>query len=263
MKTGKELTIPAKPTELCKVCGNYAWRWLDYPNPGKWVCGYCFRIDGLKEQMGLGCLDPELYEVLLALTKRGFYTCSSCAGHCEGARGGISFAMGQKIKGRNREDLLWILQKYGLKDIELETKGKYTTGVSFAAIPGSQYGNDLYDKHWEDFDFSFSVPPRPDKCPTCGSPDLWIQGEPYDDTDTLEWMCKACQPLPFNSDRALLSPEIAKRREALPTLKLWEVEDQKTGKAFLIRAKKEKNIYKRLGMSQDDVYFKFFIKRVK
>ncbi len=251
MTTSKETTIPAKPMELCKGCGYYAWRWRDYPPPGKWVCDYCFRIDGIKEQMELGCLDPELYDVLLALTRRGFYTCSSCAGHRKGACGGISFCR-QEIKGRDMEDLLWILQRYGLKDIELKTEGRYTTGVSFAAIEGSQYdrlidNSDRGPEDWDDVDYCHSIPPRPEKCPACGESVLWLQGEPYNIEDTMEWMCKQCQPKPFNAGMACMTPEIAKRRKELPKLKLWEVEDEGKKMPFRIRAENESSIYEQLG----------------
>lgn len=228
------------------------------------------RVNRIKEEMEADRLDPELYNILIDLNSKGYPTCSNCAGHTrgDGAQGSISFATCKMSKAEYHivaEGILYLLQSYGLKDIQLSKFKRNSNGpkieATFAPV-GNQYGL-LYDTHWEDFDFSFHVPPRPDKCPTCGDSDLWLHGDPYDDEDTLEWMCKACQPLPFNSDRAFLTPEIAKRREELPALKLWEVEDQETSKAFPIRAKNEHNIYRRLGMSQDDVFLKFFIKRVK
>ena len=227
-----------------------------------------WRVSLIKEYEELGIIDYGLYDVLIALNKRGFSTCSSCAGHTRGERGSISFARYQEIKGRNLEDLLWILQRYGLKDIELKTKGKYTLAVSFVAIEGSQYRRYTDDMPLsEDTDYRDSVPPRPESCPTCGKSDFWLQGEMYDIDDTLEWMCKNCQPLSFdNNNRAFVTPEIAKRRADLPKLKVWEVEDTKAGKTFLVGAKNEFNIYLYLGCVPGDDdwdYFRFNIKRVK
>lgn len=218
-----------------------------------------WRLGVLKEQLENGCLDPELYDILVALNNNGYFTASSCAGHTRGStsRGSISFAGPRIFKGWQEEILLWLLQSHELKDIKLEVgKNGYTT-ARFASI-GSQYGNNLYDNPSEEDDYYSHVPPRPEKCETCGKSDFWLQGDPYDYKDTLEWMCKQCQPLLFNSDRACLTPEIAKRREELPKLKLWEVEDWETGKTFPMRAKNEHNIYKRLAAPAD-----VFIKRVK
>lgn len=227
------------------------------------------RVDRVKEEMETGRLDPELYDILIDLNKKGYFTASSCAGHSrgDGARGSIAFATREMYKAEyhiKAEGILYLLQSYSLNDIQLSKfrrrSGGPGTVATFEPI-GSQYGNGLYDTDWQDSDYCFDVPPRPDKCPNCGSSDLWIHGELYDIEDTLEWMCKHCQPLPFNSDRACLTPEISKRREELPKLKLWEVEDQGTGKTFQVRAKNQHNIYKRLGVSPYDC--EVFIRRVK
>lgn len=219
--------------------------------------------DQVKEAMEADCLDPELYDILIDLNTGGYFTFDSCAGHNrgDGARGNIWFA-GPALRKRSGEveSLLWLLAKHGLEDVRLEVKSGHTV-ATFAAI-GSQYWS-LRDNHPEDFDFADDVPPRPEKCETCGESDFWLQGDPYDYTDTLEWMCKHCQPKPFNSDAACLTSEIVKRREELPKLKLWEVEDQEIRKTFQMRAKNQYNIYKRLGVSPYDNDCEVFIRRVK
>lgn len=207
-----------------------------------------WRLAGLKEQIELNCLDPELYDVLVALTNRGFFTYSSCAGHCRGERGDISLCS-HEIKDRNEEDLLWILQRFGLKDIEVHKNGKNTTGVSFAAIEGSQYRalNDMWPP-WEDADYGHDVPPKPEKCPSCGKSDFWLQGEMYDIGDTLEWMCKNCQPLSFErNDMKFQTPEIKKRRAELPKMKLFEVAHEGKKFPYRIRAENEMEACYQLG----------------
>ena len=206
-----------------------------------------WRLDGLKEQMDLNCLDPELYDVLVALTNRGFFTYSSCSGHWRGDRGCISLCA-HEIKDRNEEDLLWILQRFGLKDIEVHKNGKNTTGVSFAAIEGSQYGNGLYDMYPPDADYGFDVPPKPGECSDCGKSDFWLQGELYDIGDTLEWMCKHCQPLSFEkNDRGFQTPEIILKRATLPESKLFKVEHDGNKFPYQIRAENEMEALYQMG----------------
>lgn len=223
------------------------------------------RLEILKREQDLGCLDFGLYDVLVSLHKRGFITNYSCAGHCKGKRGDIGFWK-REIEGRNREDLITILMRHGLKDIDIETKGKDTTGVSFAAIEGSQYRGGMNDMWppWEDADYAGYIPPKPEKCETCGGIELWIQGEYYVTDSTIEWMCKKCQPLSFeNNDRTFQTPEIMLKRATLPVLKLWKVEID--GKfPFQLRAAIADDIYDELGIAwPSDEYDEVFITRIE
>ena len=224
------------------------------------------RLDLVKEALASGCLDPELYDVLVELNSAGFFTWQSCAGHTRGngSHGSITFASpAYKKHSGEVESILWVLSKHGLEGIRL-TPGKNNTTATFAPI-GSQYTphDRLLFKDPFDRDEAGQIPPIPDKCPSCDGADFWLNGEFYEVEDTMEWMCKKCQPKPFKKGSYYQTYKIRKRRKELPKLKLWEVEDQETGKTFLVRAKNEKNVYKRLGMSPYDDDCIVFIKRVK
>ncbi len=209
------------------------------------------RLNGLKEELESGCLDPELYDVLIELNSTGYFTWQSCAGHTrrDGSHGYIAFASPPYKKHSGEvESLLWVLAKHGLEGLRLRINDGHHTVATFAPI-GNQYtpGDRLLVKDPYDCDEAGQIPPLPDKCPTCGGSDFWLNGEFYNDKDTMEWMCKQCQPKPFNAGMACMTPEIAKRRKELPKLKLWEVEDEGKKMPFRIRAENESSIYEQLG----------------
>ena len=210
-----------------------------------------WRLDNLEYQKTRG-LDTGLYDVLVSMHNRGIFTYFSCAGHRQGARGYIRICS-HEIKGKNREDLLLILMRHGLKDIEIITNDKDTTGVEFAAIEGSQYRCDDVFPILEDADYIDYIPTKPDKCETCGGAKVWIQGIYYVTDSTVEWMCQNCQPLSFETNnREIETPEIKKRRSELPVLKLWEVKKDEVSFPFQILAATAADIYDELGLDEFD-----------
>ncbi|GAJ07051.1 unnamed protein product, partial [marine sediment metagenome] len=70
----------------------------------------------VKEEMEVDILDPELYDLLIDLNTRGYFTRKSCAGHERGneATGHIEFY--DKVTGTDRENVYWLLQSHGLRD---------------------------------------------------------------------------------------------------------------------------------------------------
>lgn len=217
-------------------------------------------IKRLEEEEAASCLDVGLYEILLDLTKRGYPTDSSCAGHRRGkgaGRGLISFVSSELTPGE-KDNLLWLLPRYGLKDVKVALTGNAT----FAPM-GSQY-NRLFDTRPQDFDICFDVPlKRPAECPTCGGSDFWLHGEFYDDEETLNWLCKTCQPLPFNQPTDCQTPAIMKRLKELPALKVWDISEfipnnnGKKGKGEWkvtkrVEAKTRQAVFGKLGKSRED-----------
>lgn len=209
-------------------------------------------LDRLKEEEELLCLDEGLYDILVDLNSLGYYTWSSCSGHIKKpSRGHISFCNHQVP---NKDTLLWLLKAHGFEDIKLDItgdKGDEYVEATFKAM-GNQYGNRLYDLPVEDSDTFLHTPPKPDKCLTCGKSDFWLQGETYVDDDTLEWMCKHCQPLRLNGNRKFRTPEIKKRRKELLKSKLWEVSEDSNKWPYRIHGKNEKELLERLGYDPYD-----------
>lgn len=81
-----------------------------------------WRISLIDENVRLKCLDMELYDILIALNKKGCYTFGSCAGHRLKGRGFIEFAscdMSRKDYHSFVEGIYYLLQELGLRDIQL------------------------------------------------------------------------------------------------------------------------------------------------
>ena len=181
------------------------------------------RLDKLKEELEWGGLDPELYDILVGLNSKGYFTFQSCAGHQRGALayGSINFA----INGvPSKEGLLWLLRTYGLKDIKLEFHYPYDDETeqitaTFAPI-GSQYsaGDRLLLKDPYDWDAGHLCPPLPDKCPTCGGSGFWLKGDPYVRRPKLIWRCMKCQPRPFRIDNGEEEEERKKEERLIKRL---------------------------------------------
>jgi hypothetical protein len=72
------------------------------------------RLANLKEQQDLCCLDYGLYDVLVALTNRGFFTNWSCAGHQMKKRGDIGICA-HEIKGRNEAKMICNLLNFSTR----------------------------------------------------------------------------------------------------------------------------------------------------
>lgn len=225
----------------------------------------------LKENYKSGNLDPELYPVLVELNSAGFITHQSCAGHSRdnGECGCIEFRGEYKKHSAGIEGIMWILAKHGLEGI------RFYPGLgaeaTFGAI-GSQYGpGDLMTAiDPSEGDEAGQIPPIPDKCPTCGKADFWLHGGVYEFDQTLEWMCKNCQPKPFNQNSQYITPAIRKRRLELPKVKLWEIERigndelHGTNKPYRMRAENENALFKKMGFDPYDDGDNFYdIKRIE
>lgn len=216
-----------------------------------------FHIKGIEELEALKCLDEGLFEILLDLNKREFMTCSSCSGHMKGngARGSIHL-IGPVLKPGSKDNLLWLLQRYGLKEIKLEDS-KGNTSITFKAM-GSPYHR-LLDECPQDSDSCFDAPlERPGQCATCGKSDFWLHGETYNDKKTLNWLCKHCQPRPPDTDADCLTPAIIKKLKELPKLKVWEiytfVNGGKKKVIKMVQARNQYEITHRLGYDRDKVF---------
>lgn len=81
-----------------------------------------WRIAVIDEQVRLKCLDMELYDILIMLNSKGYYTSQSCAGHSPEYRGWIEFATSKMSKTEYHgfaEGIYYLLQELGLKDIHV------------------------------------------------------------------------------------------------------------------------------------------------
>ena len=79
-----------------------------------------WRISLIDREMQLKCLDPELYDILITLNSKGYYTCQSRAGHSPDRTGYIEFATRNMSKAEYHyfvESAYYLLQELGLKDI--------------------------------------------------------------------------------------------------------------------------------------------------
>lgn len=167
-----------------------------------------WRVSLVEEQMRLKCLDPQLYDILIMLNNKEYYTCDSCAGHSAGSRGSITFISHEMSRTEYHcfvEGIYYLLQQAGLKDIQI-TKFNRDRGncpkieATFEAI-GSQYRPFDYilsgcpqDQLADEFDFGHRLPLRPERCEKCGKSDFWIQGDVYGRRDRIHWRCMYCQP---------------------------------------------------------------------
>jgi len=217
-----------------------------------------WRLQTLKDELDAFCLDSELYDVLHKLNSRDFFSYMSCAGHSRipGKTGYVEFL--DDYVGEDCNEIIRLLESHGLKDIEFHNGEKST--VNFAAI-GNQY-TPLHDNRYMDFDFCYYVPLK-DKCPTCGDTDLWLWGEAYTRFSTMEWLCKRCEPKPFDVPFTFKTPEIMAKLESLPKLKTWDVELFDTDKAVRIEAENHFDICYKLGLLDDGYGEKYHIQRVK
>lgn len=80
-----------------------------------------WRVALIEENANLGVLDMELYDILITLNSKGYYTCQSCAGHRLDGEGFIEFATCDMSKMEYHcfvEGAYYLLQQAGLKDIQ-------------------------------------------------------------------------------------------------------------------------------------------------
>ena len=80
-----------------------------------------FLIKQLEEEKEL--IDPEIWDILVDLNRRGFITYQSCAGHrsiAEPNRLNYGYIGFLRLDAYEKEGLIWVLQSYGLKGIKVE-----------------------------------------------------------------------------------------------------------------------------------------------
>ena len=80
-----------------------------------------FFVRLLEDQKEL--IDPEIWDILVDLNRRGFITYISCAGHrsiAEPNRLNYGYIGFFRLNVYEKEGLIWVLQTHGLKDIKVK-----------------------------------------------------------------------------------------------------------------------------------------------